>query len=188
MPRKKRITFPGSGGLVADEGCYGSPTFCDWQMVGGADTIPGLTRQRIDVLPVVAPHVNVRYVYMFGTMANSPSTNARFTIGTITVGGEAVLAIDNPFPTATGQVILSDVFNRSHQPIFTNWAIISTAAWGSPLSFDLFNINAAPINVYIALYGIAMDTEFVKRWKAWEAGNGNNPFKELDFVMDQDLL
>lgn len=188
MARKKRRTFAGSAGLEIHEGCYGSPTFCDWQICANAETVPPLSRQTIDVLPIVCPHLNVRYVYMFGTVADSPSTNARFTIGAINVGGETQIAIDNPFPTATGQVILSDVFNRSHQPIFTNWAIISTAAFGAPLAFDVFNLNAAPINIYITLYGIAMDSYFVEAWRAWQAGHGKSPFNELDFSMSQGIL
>lgn len=157
----------GQGGVEAYPDCYkGRFQYCGWQLVGGSGDIAPFSPGTVSVLPIVSEHFDVRAIYMFGIDPTNPSTNLRFTIGAITVGGQPQYANNDPIPTGIGDEILSDCFNRSDQPVMvSNWGIISTAALGSPLVFDVFNLNAAPLRIFIALWGNAMTDAFVKQWK-----------------------
>jgi hypothetical protein len=99
---------------------------------------------------------------MFAIDPLSPSTNLRFTVGAITVGGRSQLAIYRPRPTGIDE-ILSDCFNRSDQPLIVdNWAIFSTPGLGAPLVIDVFNLNPITIRIFIAFWGNAIDEEFME--------------------------
>lgn len=150
--------------------CYrGRYEYCGWQLLGNSADIAPLSAGTIAVNPTIVEHFDPKALYMFGIDPASPGTNLRFTVGAITIGGEAQWANDNPRPNGLGAELLSDVFNRSDQPVLvSNWAIISTPALGSPLVFDVFNLNAITIRIYISIWGNAMTEEFVKIWRRAE--------------------
>jgi hypothetical protein len=103
---------------------------------------------------------------MFGIDPNSPSTNLRFTVAAITAGGQPQFANNKIVADGTGSEILSDVFNRSDNPlIVNNWSVISTDALGAQLKFDIFNFNASTIRIFITLWGNAMPDWFVQAWQ-----------------------
>ena len=166
---KHRRSWPGRGGVDVYPKCYrGRFEYCGWQVVGGVGDIAPFSAGRINVQPNVVAHFDPRSIYMFGIDPQSPSTNLRFTVGAITVGGQPQWA-NNSIPDGAGtgdSELLSDVFNRSDQPLLVyNWALFSTDALGSPLVFDLFNLNATTIRIYVALFGNAMDDCFIGAWK-----------------------
>jgi len=138
-------------------------------MLGGVQDVAPLTQGRINVQPNVVAHFDTRAIYMFGIDPSSPSANLRFTVGAITVGGNPQWANNDFIPDGIGNELLSDVFNRSDQPLLVyNWAIISTDALGSPLVFDVFNLNPTTIRIYITLFGNAMNDCFITKWKEAE--------------------
>jgi len=164
---EKRVLSPGIGGVEAYPNCYGSRyEYCGWDIVGGSNDIPPFYRGIVEVLPVVAEHFDPKSVYMFGIDPDSPSTNMRFTIAAITAGGQPQYANNKVLADGTGPEILSDSFNRSDQPIMVNnWSVISTAALGAALKFEVFNLNAQTIRIFITLWGNAMPDWFVRTWQ-----------------------
>jgi len=163
---QKQAPWPGVGGVEAYPKCHqGRYEYCGWQIVGGSGDIPGRSRANISVLPTVAEHLDPKAVYMFGIDPANPSVNLRFTVAAITAGGQPQYANNKIIATGVGNEILSDSFNRSDQPILVNnWSVISTAALGSPLVFECFNLNAQPIRIFITLWGNAMNDWFVSEW------------------------
>jgi len=158
---------PGPAGVEIYPKCYrGKFDACGWQLVGGSGDVPPNSVGRIEVLPIVSEHLDPRAIYMFAIDPTNPSINLRFTIGAITVGGRPQYSNNDPLPSGFGDEILSDCFNRSDQPLMVyNWGIISTAALGSALVFDIFNLNSTSLRLFIAIWGNAMSDEFVKRWQ-----------------------
>lgn len=167
---KKKNPWPGQGGVEVYPKCYrGRFEYCGWQLLGGSSDVAPQSVGTVSVNPTVVEHFDPRSMYMFGIDPAAPGTNLRFTVGAITVGGEPQWANNNPRPTGLGSELLSDVFNRSDQPLLIyNWAIFSTPALGSPLVFDVFNLNAVTLRIYISIWGNAMTNEFVRKWQEAE--------------------
>ena len=106
---------------------------------------------------------------MFGINPNVPNQNLRFTIGAITTGGRPQYSNNRPRPDGGNGELLSDAFNRPDQPvIIDNWSILTTAGLGAPIEFAVFNLNAAPLRVFITLWGNAMLMDFVNEWRRAE--------------------
>ena len=175
-PVGERISmYAGRGGVEAYPSCYrGRHEHCGWQMIGGSGDVPPSSFADIQVIPTVAEHFDPRSLYMFGIDPNNPGTNLRFTVAAITTGGRPQYANNDSIPDGTGGELLSDVFNRSDQPLMVyNWSLISTDALGSPLIFSVFNLNAQPLRVFIGMFGTAMNDTFVQKWKkATDEGKG----------------
>lgn len=167
---KGQKTWPGQGGVDVYPGCYrGRFEYCGWQLLGGVSDVAPLSAGRVSVNPTIVEHFDPKAIYMFGINPANPGTNLRFTIGAITVGGRPQWANNDPTPDGIGAELLSDVFNRSDEPLLAhNWAIFSTPALGSPLVFDVFNLNTVTLRVYISIWGNAMTEEFVRAWRKAE--------------------
>ena len=154
--------YAGEGGVETYPGCYGLPTYCGWQQVAGTATIPAAQDGVLTVLPTVSPYFEPKAVYLFGIDPNAPGTNLRFTIGAVTVGGSPQMAINKTIPTGTGVgggELLSDVFNRSDEPLLINWSVFSTTGLARELQINLFNLNAATdIQVFACIWGNAVSS------------------------------
>lgn len=163
----------GLAGVEVRPRCHSSRfEHCGWQLVGGSGDIQLFPAGRVPVLPIVSEHFDPRSIYIFGIDPANPSINLRFTVGAITVGGEPQTANNTTNPTGLGAELLSDFFNRGDQPLMVyNWAVISTAALGSPLVFDIFNPNASVLRVFISIWGNGMTDSFVRRWREAESTN-----------------
>ncbi len=150
----------GQGGVETYPGCYGLPTYCGWQQVAGIATIAANTNGVVSVVPTVSPYFEPKAVYLFGIDPAAPGTNLRFTVGAVTVGGSPQLAINTLTPTgaaATGE-LLSDVFNRSDEPLLVNWSVFSTVGLARELQLSVFNLNATTIRIYAAVWGNAVSS------------------------------
>jgi len=152
--------YAGQGGVETYPGCYGLPTYCGWQQVAGSVTIQGRTAGVLSVVPTVSPFFEPKAVYLFGIDPAAPGTNLRFTIGAVTVGGSPQLAINTLTPNggggAGGAELLSDVFNRSDEPLLCNWSVFSTVGLARELQISLFNLNQQDIVVYACIWGNAV--------------------------------
>jgi len=152
--------YAGQGGVETYPGCYGLPTYCGWQQVAGIATIAATTNGVVSVVPTVSPYFEPKAVYLFGIDPAAPGTNLRFTVGAVTVGGSPQLAINTLTPTgaaATGE-LLSDVFNRSDEPLLVNWSVFSTVGLARELQLSVFNLNATAIRIYAAVWGNAVSS------------------------------
>lgn len=152
--------YAGQGGVETYPGCYGLPTYCGWQQVAGIATIAATTNGVVSVVPTVSPFFEPKAVYLFGIDPAAPGTNLRFTVGAVTVGGSPQLAINTLTPTgaaATGE-LLSDVFNRSDEPLLVNWSVFSTVGLARELQLSVFNLNATAIRIYAAVWGNAVSS------------------------------
>ena len=152
--------YAGQGGVETYPGCYGLPTYCGWQQVAGIATIAAATNGVVSVVPTVSPYFEPKAVYLFGIDPAAPGTNLRFTIGAVTVGGSPQLAINTLTPTgaaATGE-LLSDVFNRSDEPLLVNWSVFSTVGLARVLQLSVFNLNATTIRIYACIWGNAVSS------------------------------
>jgi hypothetical protein len=152
--------YAGQGGVETYPGCYGLPTYCGWQQVAGIATIAATTNGVVSVVPTVSPYFEPKAVYLFGIDPAAPGTNLRFTVGAVTVGGSPQLAINTLTPTgaaATGE-LLSDVFNRSDEPLLINWSVFSTVGLARELQLSVFNLNATAIRIYAAVWGNAVSS------------------------------
>jgi hypothetical protein len=154
--------YAGEGGVETYPGCYGLPTYCGWQQVAGTVTIPAATDGVLSVLPTVSPYFEPKAVYLFGIDPNAPGTNLRFTIGAVTVGGSPQMAINKTIPTGTGVgggELLSDVFNRSDEPLLINWSVFSTTGLARELQINLFNLNGnTAVQVFACIWGNAVSS------------------------------
>jgi hypothetical protein len=147
----------GIGGVEIFENCYGMPRYCGWQQVAGANTIAAGAAGTVSVLPTVSPYFEPKAVYMFGVDPDAFGTNLRFLVGAVTVGGSPQLAINNLVPAAAStDVLLSDVFNRSDEPLLVEWATFSTTGLARELQVSIFNPNATAVRVYIVCWGNAV--------------------------------
>lgn len=151
--------YAGQGGVETYPGCYGLPTYCGWQQVAGSADIAGGAAGTVSVLPTVSPYFEPKAVYLFGINPDAPGTNLRFTIGAVTVGGSPQLAINTLTPTGVGAELLSDVFNRSDEPLLVNWSVFSTTGLARELQIQVFNLNAnTTIRVYACIWGNAVSS------------------------------
>jgi len=152
--------YAGQGGVESYPGCYGLPTYCGWQQVAGSVDIAGTTAGVLSVVPTVSPFFEPKAVYLFGIDPNAPGTNLRFTVGAVTVGGSPQLAINTLTPAGGGAAspaeLLSDVFNRSDEPLLVNWSVFSTVGLARELQISLFNLNGQAIRVFAAVWGNAV--------------------------------
>jgi len=155
--------YAGEGGVETYPGCYGLPTYCGWQQVAGVANILGGVNGVVSVVPTVSPFFEPKAVYLFGIDPAAPGTNLRFTVGAVTVGGSPQLAINTLAPTggAPGSPaeILSDVFNRSDEPLLVNWSVFSTIGLARELQISVFNLNAVtPIRIFACIWGNAVSS------------------------------
>ena len=154
--------YAGQGGVETYPGCYGLPTYCGWQQVAGSNDIAPGAAGTVSVIPTVSPYFEPKAVYLFGLDPAAPGTNLRFTIGAVTVGGSPQLAINTLTPTggAPGSLgeLLSDVFNRSDQPLLCNWSVFSTTGLARELQINCFNLNAVTIRIFACIWGNAVSS------------------------------
>lgn len=152
--------YAGQGGVETYPGCYGLPTYCGWQQVAGSVDIAASTAGVVSVVPTVSPFFEPKAVYLFGIDPNAPGTNLRFTIGAVTVGGVPQLAINTLTPAGGGAAspaeILSDVFNRSDEPLLVNWSVFSTVGLARELQISVFNLNQQAVRIFACIWGNAV--------------------------------
>ena len=150
----------GEGGVEMMTNCYGLPSYCGWQQVAGVQDVLTAVAGVVTVTPTTSPYFEPKAVYMFGIDPAAPGTNLRFTVGSVDVGGAPQLAISS-VPTggaAANPELLSDVFNRSDEPLLVSWAIISTVALARQLTVDVFNLNAVTMRIFVQVWGNARDS------------------------------
>jgi len=151
---------PGESGLQTFPSCYGLPAYCGWQQVGGSVNVGANAPATLVIFPTITPYFEPKAIYLFGISQADPSTNARFTVNTVTVGGAPQLAIQNDTPLAAGgggQVLLSDVFSRSDEPLLVNWSTFSTNGLAKELNLVVSNLNDFDITVFACIWGNATD-------------------------------
>ena len=149
----------GQGGVETYPGCYGLPTYCGWQQVAGVQQIAAGVNGVVSVVPTVSPYFEPKAVYLFGIDTAAPGTNTRFTVGAVTVGGSPQLAVNTLAPvggTPASPELLSDVFNRSDEPLLVNWSVFSTIGLARELQISVFNLNAVQISIYACVWGNAV--------------------------------
>lgn len=149
--------YAGQGGVETYPGCYGLPTYCGWQQVAGVVDITATTAGTLSIVPTVSPYFEPKAVYLFGIDPNAPGTNFRFTIGAVTVGGSPQLAVNTLTPTgASANELLSDVYNRSDEPLLVNWSVFSTVGLARELQITVFNLNDSAIRIFACIWGNAV--------------------------------
>ncbi len=152
--------YAGQGGVETYPGCYGLPTYCGWQQVAGSNNIAATTAGVISIVPTVSPFFEPKAIYLFGIDPAAPGTNLRFTVGAVTVGGSPQLAINTLTPAGGGPAspaeLLSDVFNRSDEPLLVNWSVFSTIGLARELQISVFNLNAVQIRIFACIWGNAV--------------------------------
>jgi len=152
--------YAGQGGVETYPGCYGLPTYCGWQQVAGSADIAARTAGVVSVVPTVSPFFEPKAVYLFGIDPNAPGTNLRFTVGAVTVGGSPQLAINTLTPAGGGAAspaeLLSDVFNRSDEPLLVNWSVFSTVGLARELQISVFNLNQQDMVIFACIWGNAV--------------------------------
>lgn len=152
--------YAGQGGVETYPGCYGLPTYCGWQQVAGSNDIAATSAGVISVVPTVSPFFEPKAVYLFGVDVNAFGTNLRFTVGAVTVGGSPQLAINTLTPAGGGPgspaELLSDVFNRSDEPLLVNWSVFSTVGLARELQISVFNPNASDCRIFACIWGNAV--------------------------------
>jgi hypothetical protein len=152
--------YAGQGGVETYPGCYGLPTYCGWQQVAGSADINARTAGVVSVVPTVSPFFEPKAVYLFGIDPNAPGTNLRFTVGAVTVGGSPQLAINTLTPGGGGAAspaeLLSDVFNRSDEPLLVNWSVFSTVGLARELQISVFNLNQQDMVIFACIWGNAV--------------------------------
>jgi len=152
--------YAGQGGVETYPGCYGLPTYCGWQQVAGSNNIAATTAGIVSVVPTVSPYFEPKAVYLFGIDPAAPGTNLRFTVGAVTVGGSPQLAVNTLTPAGGGPgspaELLSDVFNRSDEPLLVNWSVFSTVGLARELQISVFNLNAVEIRIFACIWGNAV--------------------------------
>lgn len=190
--RDKSALWAGQAGVETHDACYGTPTYCGWQLTGEALLVEARSRATLNINPTVAPHFDPAACYLFGIDAQNPSINSRFLVTSISVGGEPQLAIEEPLPDAATAGLLSDAFNRSDQPILVEWQYFSAQTLGAPLNITVFNLNAAPIRIFATIWGNAIDQAFMQEATA---GNQNkqlciepSPTRKYTIVRDRGTL
>ena len=152
--------YAGQGGVETYPGCYGLPTYCGWQQVAGSADIAGGAAGVVSVVPTVSPFFEPKAVYLFGVDINAFGTNLRFTVGAVTVGGSPQLAINTLTPAGGGAAspaeLLSDVFNRSDEPLLVNWSVFSTVGLARELQISVFNPNGQDMRIFACIWGNAV--------------------------------
>jgi len=152
----------GQGGVETYPGCYGLPTYCGWQQVAGFANVAAGAIGVVSVLPTVSPYFEPKAIYLFGIDPAAPGTNLRFTIGAVTVGGSPQLAINTLAPTGGAVAgpgeLLSDVFNRSDEPLLVNWSVFSTNGLARELQITVFNLNGQEIRIFACVWGNAVSS------------------------------
>jgi len=154
--------YAGQGGVETYPGCYGLPTYCGWQQVAGSTDIAANANGVVSVVPTVSPFFEPKAVYLFGVDIGAFGTNLRFTIGAVTVGGSPQLAINTLNPTGGGPgspaELLSDVFNRSDEPLLVNWSVFSTVGLARELQISVANPNGNAIRIFACIWGNAVSS------------------------------
>lgn len=148
----------GQGGVETYPGCYGLPTYCGWQQVANAVNINAGVAGTVSVIPTVTPYFEPKAIYLFGIDPTAPGTNLRFTVGAVTVGGSPQLAINTLTPTGVGAELLSDVYNRSDEPLLVNWSVFSTVGLARELQISVFNLNNTEIRIFACIWGNAVSS------------------------------
>lgn len=137
----------------ASPGMYGLPTFCNWEQMPGKMSLEAGE----DGAMAIKPPGNVRYfhpeaVYMFAYFSDTPGSNARFTIRGIEIGGNEYAPLRKR--NFVRDELLSDVFNRSDEPLRINWEDISN----SGVKVYVRNINDKKISIFVLIWGIPMSS------------------------------
>lgn len=152
--------YAGQGGVETYPGCYGLPTYCGWQQVAGSNDLAANVPGIVSVVPTVSPYFEPKAIYLFGIDPAAPGTNLRFTVGAVTIGGSPQLAINTMAPAGGGPLspaeLLSDVFNRSDEPLLINWSVFSTIGLARELQISVFNLNAVEIRIFACIWGNAV--------------------------------
>ena len=133
--------------------------YCGWQKLGNSIKVPGHSSAILKVIPTVSPYFEPRAIRLIGSALASPSTNRRFIVGAITVGGSPQLAINKIHPIESFEEgLLSDVFNRSYDPLLLNWSVFSTLKLARELEIHIYNLNEEEILVSACLWGNAVSS------------------------------
>lgn len=134
-------------GISSDRSLYATKeriVYCGWQKTGAAIEIPPNSRAEMLVIPQVSPWFEPKAVRLFGCYADDPSSQARYMVRDVRVGGSPQMPFigsREDFSKFPNQELISDVFDRSGDPSLVNWSVFSTIGLARELIFNLFNID-----------------------------------------------
>jgi len=127
-----------------------------WQQLSGSIELRADEAGDLRIFPTVSPYFEPKAIQLFGVDPMAASTNLRFMIGSVTVGGSPQLAINAWGDDIRKNGILSDVFNRGDEPLPVNWSVFSTQGLARELIIRVFNLNQMPIKICACIWGNAV--------------------------------
>lgn len=124
-------------------------TACKLQPLGAGAEIPGKTSSKIVLTPVNAKYFCARQIKMMGYDPGAPSTNMRFLVGGVAVGG--VLQMGNAcYANGGPNELPSDFF---YDFVDVDWAPFSAFGLGRECIVYIFNPNSMAISVKVMVMG-----------------------------------
>lgn len=146
-------TYPSGGtalGLYVDKGTIEGR---DWQTLSGSAVVPAKSAGIVTIIPNLTPYFEPRAVRIYGYDEAKPSLNRRFVVNAVEVGKSPQLAAHWPRLDNASVGALSDVFNRSGDPLRVLWSLFSTRGLARELEIHVYNINDKPIVVNATTFG-----------------------------------
>ena len=138
-------------------GQYGLPLGCKWKQLQGSMDLDGAEAGNLIVAPTECAFFQPKAIYLFGIFPSEPGLNGRFTIGSVTIGGKHQLTVqtENPKGGTDSPELLSDVFNRTDEPLLINWADISN---DDGVKLSVFNLNKRKLRIFACIWGVSMSS------------------------------
>lgn len=129
------------------------------QHLGNAFRVPAHTSTALIIEPTVSPYFEPKAIRIIGSEVSNPSINRRFFVGAVTVGGSPQLACNNLHPERIEDgALISDVFNRSRDPLLLNWSVCSVVGLARELKIHVYNPNKQDIFISSCLWGNAVSS------------------------------
>ncbi len=127
--------------------------YIGWQRLGRTIRISGNSVGVLGIRPEVSPYFDPKAVRLYGVDAAKPSINRRFMVTAVEVGRTPQECVHRPRLASSEHGILSDVFNRSKDPLLVNWSVFSTMGLARELEIHVFNMNERDILVSSCIWG-----------------------------------
>lgn len=139
---------------------YSRPGVYGLQMHDGLEQIYGTSNVKagdsavIQVAPTECEFFNIDSVYMFGVDPEDPTYNRRFLVTSVKNGDEEQLC------TRNRGGLLSDVYNRTDQPVRVEWGDVSQDG----LTVRVENMHDTHIKVFVVVWGTPVDRPGRRGW------------------------
>ena len=125
----------------------------DWYPLSGRAVIPAKSAGVVSIVPNLTPYFEPRAVRIYGYDEDRPSLNRRFVVNAVEIGKSPQMALHWPRISNDSVGVLSDVFNRSGDPLRVPWACFSTRGLARELEIHVYNMNSRPIAVNATAFG-----------------------------------